>query len=199
MLKLSTPKTRRSALIAALAACATLAVMVAPAQAKRLGHVAPLDPGGGCTNCWEFSLHTAAGSPFYKIPRGHWKITSWSATGSTANDAAARLLVFRRGSTQGRYRMIAESRIRPVPAGATPTFRSSIRVRRGDRLGLESIGEMPVTYFSPSFPAGDKTTSAEPLCSFTSLGLVVGTGSACPLNSSGSRRINVAATIRRRG
>jgi hypothetical protein len=199
MLKLSTSKTRRSALIGALAACAALAVMVAPAQAKRLGHVAPLDPGAGCTNCWEFSLHTAASSPSYVIPRGHWRITSWSATGHANDDAAARLLVFRPAATKGRYRLIAMSGVRQVPAGTRPTFRSAIRVRRGDRLGLSGIGHMPITYFSPSFPLGDKTASAQPQCIFPSIGLATGTGTACPLNTGGGSRLNVAATIQRRG
>jgi hypothetical protein len=195
----STSKTGRRAVIGGLAAFAALALAVAPAEAKRIGHVAPLDPGLGCTACWEFSLHTAASSPSYAIPRGHWKLTSWRVTGHAADDAAARLLVFRPSSTAGRYRMIAMSAIRQVPAGATSSFPSSIRVRRGDRLGVLSVGHLPVTYFSPSFPVKDTTASAQPQCLFLSLGEATGTGTACPLDSAASRRVNVAATIKRRG
>ena len=68
MLKLSTSKTRRSALISVLAACAAIGTVEAPANAKQLGHVAPIIDGGGCTNCWSFGMHSAAGSPSYRVP-----------------------------------------------------------------------------------------------------------------------------------
>jgi hypothetical protein len=113
-----------------------------PSEPKRLGHVAPLG-SSSCTSCEGFGLRTAASSPSYAVPRGRWRIISWSARGATNGDAAARLLVFRRTSTPGRYRLIAESATRQVPADDAPTFASAIRVRRGDRLGLETIGSMP--------------------------------------------------------
>jgi hypothetical protein len=69
---------RRSALIGALASCAAIALVAAPAEAKRIGHVAPVG-SSSCSGCVGFALHTAPGSPSYVVPRGRWKITSWSA------------------------------------------------------------------------------------------------------------------------
>jgi hypothetical protein len=203
MIKLTPSKTKRSALISALAACAAIGAVAAPANAKQLGHVAPTISGGGCGQCWEFALHGAADSPSYRIPRGHWKITSWSATGDDTDDAAARLLVIRPGSDHGRYRMFTTSAIRDIPANTTPTFKSSIKVRHGDRLGLASIGSLPVQYSRPSFPKQDKGGSTQPTlqanCLYPSL-VPFGTGTACPLASKDAKtRVNVAATIKRVG
>jgi hypothetical protein len=176
----------------ALSATAALSLAASSAGARGLGHVAP--PGaGGCTNCQALALHTAPSSPSYVVPHGRWKVTSWSVRGHAIDDAAARLLVYRRTSTPGAYRLLAESRKRKVAAGSAPTFSSSIRVRRGDRLGIQGIGHIPVRYDS---------TLQDQIGVFTCYpgpGQIVGTGTACPLDiSGGGARINVAATIKRR-
>jgi hypothetical protein len=147
-------------------------------------------------------MHSAAGSPSYRVPRGHWEITSWSATGDDVDDASARLLVIRRGSDPGSYRMHATSAIRNIPAKKTPTFKSSIKVRGGDRLGLASIGNMPVQYSRPAFPKQDESGSTQPTpqpsCVYP-LNDLFGTGTVCPLASQDAKtRVNVAATIERR-
>jgi hypothetical protein len=199
MQKLSTHKTLRSTVITALAAAAAIALFAAPAEAKQLGHVAKPDPGGGCTNCWDFSLADAPRGPSYAIPQGRWKITSWSVTGNTNNDAAARLLVVRAGSTPGTYQVAAMSRVRQVREDKTPTFRSSIRVRGGDRLGLTSIGNLGVSYLVHSLKYQLGTTQPGCLFPALSIGEPFGAGTACPLNTGNGHRINIAATIKRRG
>jgi hypothetical protein len=88
MQKLSTHKTRRSTVIAVLTAAAALGLVAAPAQAKRIDHVAPVGTGS-CTNCWSFQVRTAPSSPSYKVPPGQWKITSWSVRGDVAGTAEA--------------------------------------------------------------------------------------------------------------
>ena len=135
-------------------------------------------------------------------PRGHWEITSWSATGDDVKHAAARLLVIRRGSDPGSYRMHKTSAIRDIPANKTRTFKSSIKVRGGDRLGLASIGNLPVQYSRPAFPKQDKAGSTQPTpqpsCLYP-LHDLFGTGTLCPLTTQGAKtRVNVAATIERR-
>jgi hypothetical protein len=202
MLKLSTSKTRRSALIGALVACAALAVVVAPAQAKRLGHIAPpLD----CAHCpippanltqQAVALHTAPGSPSYVVPRGHWKIKSWGVQGYPTYPAEARLLVLRRASAPGRYRLIARSRPGVVFPASTPTFKSAIRVRRGDRLGLASSGPLEMAYPTPSLKDKAASFGCEPVP-----GTAIGTGTACPLNPTSGMgfRLNLAARLKRAG
>ena len=58
--------------------------------------------------------------------------------------------------------MHTTSAIRDIPANKTRTFKSSIKVRGGDRLGLASIGNLPVQYSRPAFPKQDKAGSTQP-------------------------------------
>jgi hypothetical protein len=201
MLNHSTSKTKRKAVIVALAACAALAFAVAPAEGKRLGQVAP-----ECDHCGfiptgdpvrGLALHTAADSPSYVVPRGRWRITSWRLRDDTSLPDQVRLLVFRRTSTPGRFRLIAKSgpRLAP-PDGAISSYASSIRVRRGDRLGLETQGAIPPAYRTA--PLQDKVAGFQ--CS-TELGRAIGAGTACPMTPSSvyGFRLNLATTIKRLG
>jgi hypothetical protein len=195
MQKLSTHKPWRSTAIAVLTAAAALALVAAPAQAKRIGHVAPVGTGS-CTNCWSFSLRTAASSPSYKVPGGHWKITSWRVRGDIASAAEAHLLVVRPSTTHGRFRIVEKSSYGQVSPGGVSKFASSIPVRGGDHLGLSGGGALPVSYSSPSVK--DDAASALP-CGMPALGVAFGAGAACPVSVIDQARVNVAATLERRG
>jgi hypothetical protein len=200
MLNHSTSTTKRKAVIGALAACAALAFAAAPAEGKRLGQVAP-----ECDHCSPIptgtpqhglALNTAASSPSYVVPRGRWRITSWSVRDNSNFPDAVRLLVFRRASTPGRYRLIAKSPQRLVPPDSAPTFASSIRVRGGDRLGLETQG-----YLTPVYPTASLQDKVAGFPCSTVLGKAIGAGTACPLTPSSGfgARLNLAATIKRLG
>jgi hypothetical protein len=177
---------------------AALALIAAPAEAKDLGATAPTGTGG-CTDCWFFSVDSEVGSPSYGIPAGKWRITSWSTTGDTTADASARLLVFRPGPGVGQYRLVKMSSVEQVPKGTTPTFATSIRVRPGDRLGLQGIGMMPVGYTSPAFTTGDRVSSQPQACSPPTLAMVIGAGTACSFTNSNGHGINLSATIAKAG
>jgi len=197
MATLSRSRQNRFALIAALTACAVLGLMAATAEGKRLGQLAPscdvhcpLPPAG--LQQQGIALHTAASSPSYRVPRGRWKIRSWRVQPYSTYTALARLLVYRPAAKHGRYKLIAESDQGIVSGGVVPTFKSAIRVRRGDRLGLAASGPLKLDYPTPA-----PTDKAATFPCAPAPGDAIGTGSVCPLTPTSGRRINLAARIRR--
>lgn len=168
--------------------------MPAIANALRLGTVAP--PGlGGCSSCQLFQVTTASGERSYKVPKGKWNITSWSAQGGSMVSGQARLLVFRRTATPDQYRLIGRSALETVPADRSPNFATNIAARRGDRLGIGSDGGLPAGYNTGN------TSDLEAIvngCSGLGLGEEVGAGTSCPLVESPSSRVNVSAQLRPR-
>ena len=164
------------------------------ADALRLGTVAPPDLGG-CVSCQLFQVTTASGERSYKVPKGRWKITSWSAQGGGDDDGEARLLVFRRTGTPGQYKLIGRSHLETVPADGSPNFATNIAARRGDRLGIGTIHSLPAGYNTAN------TSDLEAIvngCSPLGLGETVGAGTSCPLVDSPSSRANVSARLRPR-
>jgi hypothetical protein len=92
--------------------------------------------------------------------------------------------------------MIEASPYRQVAPSGVSTFANSVRVRGGDRLGLSGGGALPVGYGSPA--VNDRAATTLP-CAMPPLDAQFGAGTACPLNVIGGARVNVAATLERRG
>jgi hypothetical protein len=173
-----------------------LLVVAAPAAAAKikLGKVAPsgADPGS-CTNCEAFVLTTAPASPSYVVPHGRWTITSWRAQGDKHDHAQARLRIYRPTPPDGHFKLLDQSSVKGFRAGTASGHKAHIHVRTGDLLGIETIGSMPMVYYTNH--NGDETAS--PNCD-PQVGDSVGTGTSCGLNSITQSRVNVAATLRRR-
>ena len=84
-----------------------------------IGQVSPPDLGN-CGSCEAFQLKTEGGKPSYKVPKGKWELKAWSAQGGGSADGEARLLVFRRTATPGRYEVVGRSHEETVPADGNP-------------------------------------------------------------------------------
>jgi hypothetical protein len=167
----------------------------AVANALRLGTVAPPDLGG-CASCDVLQVTSAPGERSYKVPRGRWKVTSWSAQGGGAEDGEARLLVFRRTAAPGQYKVIGRSRLETVPADGSPNFATRVRVRRGDRLGISTIASVPAGYSTAN--VSDLEAIVGGSCDGLAPGEKVGAGTPCPLVESPTTRVNVSARLKPR-
>jgi hypothetical protein len=171
------------------------ALAIAPgAGAKTLGRLTPKDTpsGGTCSGCHGFQKSTAPSSPSYAVPAGKWKITSWRTRNTTDHGVAARLWIFRPTGPDV-YKLIGRSEKVPVGAGKAPSHKTSIKVKKGDLIGLESFGDMITT--GPSAAAED--VAAGPTCRHVANGQSVGTGTGCG-NYEANGLINVTATLKRR-
>jgi hypothetical protein len=123
--------------LALLLTGSALALGAGPAMAATtIGQITP--PGsknpGGCSNCAELQLATAAGSPSYVVPAGGGVITSWSMNGM--DGGPARLEVFRSGPGAGEFALAAETDMHQFAAGEIPTIPVRIPVAGGEHLGL---------------------------------------------------------------
>jgi hypothetical protein len=179
----------------ALATCAATLLLAPAAGAVTLGHVAPASSPVGdlCGGCHGFQAHTASSSPSYKVPAGKWTISSWRTRNITASPVGARLWVFRPTSKKGQYRLVGRSDRESIPAHRAPSFTTHVRVRRGDRLGIDTFGHTIFVYDSAE--AGDITKAPE--CN-PSLGQSVGGGTSCSTFTEGMNLVNVSATAHRR-
>ena len=187
---------RLARLLASLAVAAGVALSVpAIANALRLGTVAPPDLGG-CSSCSVFQVTTAPGERSYKVPKGRWQVTSWSAQGGGTADGEARLLVFRRTAAPGQYKLTGKSRLETVPADGSPNFATNVGVRRGDRLGISTIASVPAGYSTAN--ASDLEAIVGGSCDPFAVGERVGAGTTCPLVESPSTRANVSARLQPR-
>jgi hypothetical protein len=184
-------------LILGLSSIAALSLAASPAGAARihLGKPAPSGafPGSCGGACNSFALRTAPSSPSYKVPRGRWTITSWKLQGDPTSAGEALLRIYRR-TAPNTYKLIRESENEAVPAGAVTKFATHLNVRRGDRLGLETIVLGQLVYSTPK--PKDMVAGLGPCAPI--LGDSVGMGTACPITSMGQERINVGATLKRR-
>jgi hypothetical protein len=177
-----------------LTAAAAL-VAAPPAGAKTLGSLAPKDTPSGetCSGCHGFQETTAASSPAYSVPKGKWKITSWRTRNTTPQVVAARLWVFR-PTQPGDYKLIGRSDKETVGANEAPSHEASIKVKKGDLIGLESFGDMATFY---STGQSDDLPGA-PNCRHVAGGQVVGSGTSCTLYESAGGLLNVTAKLQRR-
>jgi hypothetical protein len=188
---------RRSAIaIAAVVISGLLgAVPAGAAQSRTIGKAAPVGASpGSCGNCEAFAFATAPESPSYAVPKGRWKIVSWKAAGDETDPAQARLGIYRPSATAGQFKLVKETAFKNFQGGVKTSHKANIRVRRGDVIGIETNGSMPIVYDSTR----DADQTASPTCQ-PQVGDQVGTGTLCPTNTSSSRRVNVAATLKRRG
>jgi hypothetical protein len=176
---------------------AAMCVIAVPADAAkiRLGQVAPSGafPGSCGGECDAFALDTAPASPSYVVPRGRWTVVSWRAQADPSVPGEARLRIYRPTQVDGRFRLFAQTRTRPFPAGTISVYRAHIRVRGGDLLGIGTLTTIPLVYQTPN--AGDEI--ADPTCT-PQVGDPVGAGTSCALTQTTGRRVNIAATLRRR-
>jgi hypothetical protein len=170
------------------------------AKFKQLGKVAP-NPGAGetCGDCNTFQFATAPTSPSYVVPKGKWKIVSWRAAGPHPSDGAghARLRIYRPTGVTDQFKIVKESDDELFPAGKVKEHKTKIRVRKGDHLGIRSVGSMLTSYDSNK---GQDVMGAPAACSL-SVGSTIGpegSGSDCDLNEFGFSRTNVAVTLKRR-
>ena len=127
---------RLARLLASLAVAAGVALSVpAIANALRLGTVAPPDLGG-CSSCSVFQVTTAPGERSYKVPKGRWQVTSWSAQGGGTADGEARLLVFRRTAAPGQAQADRQEPPGNCARGWEPELRDE---RRGPGAATGSV------------------------------------------------------------
>ena len=182
-------------LFVALGAWGTALVLAPGATALTLGSLAPANAPAGetCTGCHGFQTETAASSPSYAVPAGKWKIVSWRSRNTTGSKVRARLWVFRPTSTADRYKLVAKSHKKPIPAHSAPRFATHIRVKSGDLLGVDTFGDMVFAYET----AASRDVTSAPECN-PALGQAVGTGTPCSLFSEGHGRVNVSVVAHRR-
>jgi hypothetical protein len=162
------------------------------ASARTLGSVAPPNLGA-CSSCDAFQLATAAGQPSYRVPRGKWTITSWSAQGSGTEAGKARLRVYRATATPGQFMLVKQSHIERIPKNGHPTFATSLSVKGGDLLGLGTVIGVPSGYSTGV--DGDNEVAVH--CDPTGVGQLVGEGTSCPLANLTHALVNVKATLQR--
>jgi len=188
-------RVRRRLVCAAIGIGSAVLVLAPGATALTLGSLAPASTpvGDTCTGCQGFQPATAPHSPSYAVPAGRWRITSWRSRNTTGSPVRARLWVFRRTPTGGRYKFLAQSRKVHIPGHSAPRFATNITVKGGDLLGLQTYDTMVFSYVTPA--PGDVSSSPEcrPL-----LGQAVGTGTSCPLFTEGTSRVNVSVQAQRR-
>ena len=186
--------------MAALLAAAALAVGAATSPAAlasaaiTLGQTAPPDIGG-CGDCDVFALKTDPASPSYRVPKGRWTVTKWSAQGGGTEDGEARLRIYRPSATQGRFKLIRQSDFEEVPADERPKHDTKLNVEHGDRLGLFTAEGVASGFSAPALP-GD--IAGEVGCDPTGPGFAVGTGTSCPVSEATTTRVNAWAKLRKR-
>jgi len=165
------------------------------AKFKTIGKAAPVGGSpGSCGGCEAFSLDTAAASPSYVVPKGRWTIVSWKAAGDETDNGQARLRIYRPLAVAGRFELVRETAFKDFPGGVKTSHKTHIRVRRGDVIGIETGASMPIVY--------DTTRAADEIATLTcqpQIGDDVGPGTSCDTNTMSSRRVNVAAKLKRRG
>jgi hypothetical protein len=167
--------------------------MAGTASAITLGAVAPPDLGG-CSSCDVFGTKNGVGAPKYTVPQGPtglWTITSWSAQGGGSQPGQARLRVYRRTSTSGQYMLLRQSKLETVPPHGHPSFATSMRVNKGDLLGLGTIENVPSAYGSAFTDSTVKALICDPTGPFE----LVGAGTSCPLGTLKPEQVNVSATL----
>jgi hypothetical protein len=164
------------------------------ASAKTLGSLAP-PGGGGCNDCDVFQGTTGTGAPKYRVPNGPtglWTITAWSTQGGGVAEGKARLRVYRPVGG-GQFELVRQSSLETVPADAAPVFATSLKVQKGDRLGLgtrSGVGTAYATSLTGNLVKGVHCPST-PL----GVGTFVGPGTECPTNDLADRLVNVSAEL----
>lgn len=120
---------------------AVLALVAVPAAAQAqvtIGALAPPNPGAGCTDAkFELAPGRAFGSG-YEV-RNDGVITSWSTNAAPGNGQELTFKVLR--PFEGRYLVVGHDGPRALLPGATNTFKTAIRVRSGDLLGLNKAND----------------------------------------------------------
>lgn len=182
---------RRLLIVATLAAAL---VVVPSATALKLGQTAPANSPGGveCGACDGFQSRTAAGSPSYKVPDGKWTITKWKSRNTTDAKVRARLKVFRHVGP-GVWKVIGESSKRTIKPNSAPSWKTQVKVKKGDRLGLGSYGQMVTSIHSPN----SDDVALGPTC-HRGTGQTVGAGTGCELFVGKGSLLNMRVNARRR-
>ena len=181
--------------MAALALVAAL-VFAAPSSAakfKELGKAGRhINAGESCGNCNGFQVETAPSSPSYIVPKGRWKIVAWEAAGNKHGVGHALLRIYRPTGVSNQYEIVKESDSKKFPADEITEHKASIRVRKGDHLGLVGAGGDFPTFWDGK--SGD--ISGHPTSCFASVGSTVGGGGTCGLGTFNNSRVNVAVTLK---
>jgi hypothetical protein len=180
--------------IAVCLATVTAALIVAaPAAGVKLGRVAPADTpkGDTCGACVGFQSATAPASPSYALPSGKWTLDSWRTRNTTGKPVDARLDVFR-ATQNGHYKVVGQSKLETIPKNSAPAFKTHLRVRKGDMLGLDPLGHMVTSYDSPN--AADTETAV--FCHAHRGDVVPAAG--CGTDTFTNDLVNVAAKAHRR-
>jgi IPT/TIG domain/PASTA domain len=177
----------RSRLCPFLIAIAAAAAVPTAAQAQvTLGELSPPSPTAGCTGPkFELAPSQAFGSK-YEV-RADGVITSWSTNAAPGAGQELTLKVLR--LAEGRYVVVGHDGPRPLSPGATNTFKTAIRVRSGDLLGLNTANDSVSTacVFGGGTSDGVDVSQA---------GTDVADGSAWTIGQIlPERRLNVQATL----
>jgi hypothetical protein len=181
----------------ALVGVVAVAAPAGGAKFRQLGKVAPkVGAGDACGDCDAFQFSTAPASPSYVVPKGKWTIVSWKAAGLKNDVGHARLRIFRPTGVNDQFEIVTESDKERFPAGKVKEHDTRLRVRKGDHLGISSVGDMATSYDTNKF---EDITGGASACS--GVGDTVGpmgSGSTCTLSKFEFSRTNVAVTLKRR-